>query len=96
MIADGAPYDRPVFLLYMGAVILLTSPTTREGDLFLFAVAIQVVIDKLGAVIRIDIVLNYVLDRQATSGGWWKVPSWYDWNVSHPIDLKESTNGKYN
>ena len=54
MIADGAPYDRPVFLLYIGTVILLTRPATRESDLFLSAVAIQMIIDKLGAVIRID------------------------------------------
>lgn len=53
VVAKRAPHDRPVLLLDEGAVVLLVGPTAGEGDLLLQAVAIQLVINELGTIVRI-------------------------------------------
>ncbi len=44
----------PVLLLDVGVVVLLVRPTPSELDVELLAVAVQMVVDELGAVVRVD------------------------------------------
>jgi len=50
-IAHQAAYDGPVLLLHEGIIILATDPPAGESDLLGFAVAQQLVVDELGAIV---------------------------------------------
>jgi hypothetical protein len=54
VIANGSPHNRPVLLLDIGIVILLTSAAAGEGDFFIQTVAVELIIDELGAIVGID------------------------------------------
>ena len=54
VVADSTTHDGPVLLLNMGIVILASCAPTGEGDLLLETIAVELVVDELGAVVRID------------------------------------------
>ena len=45
---------------------------------------------------KLDIVLNYVLDQEQLGRHSQKCSLQYDWSVSYPLELKESTDEKCN
>jgi hypothetical protein len=54
VIADHLPHGGPVLLLDVGLVVFLVGSTTRGGDALLLAVALEVVVDELRAVVGVQ------------------------------------------
>ena len=54
VVADHLAHGGPVLLLDVGLVVLVVGSTAGEGDLLLLAVALQVVVDELAAVVRVQ------------------------------------------
>src|SRR5262245_65705218 len=53
-VSDIASNDRIILLLDKTVVVLAVRPRPSEGDLFLHAVAEEMIVDKFAAVVRID------------------------------------------
>jgi len=54
LIAHRPAHDRPVLLLDVGIVVLATGATAGEGDVLPLAIAVQFIVDELGAVVGVN------------------------------------------
>jgi hypothetical protein len=54
VVANGATHNGPVLLLDVGVVVATACPASGEGDLFLDAVTVELVVDELGTVVGVD------------------------------------------
>src|SRR5512144_3279013 len=64
VVADHDPYDRPVLLLDVAAVVLVARPRPGEGDLAFLAPGQQVMIDELRSIVTV-----YAQDRERHRAG---------------------------
>lgn len=54
LIANVPPDDRIVLLLDKTVVVFPVGPRTRKGDLLALAISVQLMVDELRSVVRID------------------------------------------